>query len=88
MRSIAASVFSHLHNLDLTFHTSRQTGGLSKIIDRGTRGINFVLSAMLFNVVPTFLEMVLVASILGWKCGVEMAGLTVGMLLAYTGTGA
>lgn len=78
-------VFAHLHALDLPFHVSRQTGALSRIIDRGTRGISFILSSMIFNVLPTFLEMIMVAGILGYKCGVAMAGLTVGMLVAYTG---
>ena len=78
-------MFTHLHALDLPFHVSRQTGALSRIIDRGTRGISFVLGAMIFNVLPTFLEMMMVAGILGWKCGPAMAGVTVGMLAAYTG---
>lgn len=80
----------HLHNLDLGFHLSRQTGkekflflvhfklfisgALSKTIDRGSRGINFVLTAMVFNVVPTIFELALVSSILGYKCGAAFAG--------------
>ncbi|KFM65308.1 ATP-binding cassette sub-family B member 7, mitochondrial, partial [Stegodyphus mimosarum] len=61
IRRVAKSVFLHLHNLDLSFHLSRQTGALSKAIDRGTRGINFVLSALVFNVVPTAFEVALVS---------------------------
>lgn len=64
IRRIAKNVFLHLHNLDLGFHLSRQTGALSKAIDRGTRGISFVLSALVFNLGPTVFEMVLVSSIL------------------------
>jgi ATP-binding cassette, subfamily B (MDR/TAP), member 7 len=67
IRKIATNVFLHLHKLDLSFHLNRQTGALSKTIDRGSRGINFVLSAMLFNVVPTFFELALVSTILGIK---------------------
>jgi ABC-type transport system involved in Fe-S cluster assembly fused permease/ATPase subunit len=43
IRSVAARVFSHLHGMDLAFHLSRQTGAVSRVIDRGTRGINFIL---------------------------------------------
>lgn len=74
IRKIAKNVFLHLHNLDLAFHLSRQTGALSKTIDRGSRGINFVLSAMVFNIVPTVFELALVSSILGIKCGAAFAG--------------
>ncbi|CAB1337588.1 unnamed protein product, partial [Coregonus sp. 'balchen'] len=64
IRRIAKNVFLHLHSLDLGFHLSRQTGALSKAIDRGTRGISFVLSAIVFNLGPTVLEMGLVSAIL------------------------
>jgi ATP-binding cassette, subfamily B (MDR/TAP), member 7 len=77
----------HLHNLDLAFHLNRQTGALSKTIDRGSRGINFVLNAMVFNVVPTIFELALVSSILGVKCGLAYAGISmgcVGIYAAYT----
>jgi len=69
IRKIAQNVFRHLHNLDLNFHLNRQTGALSKTIDRGSRGISFVLSAMLFNVVPTLCELSLVSGILWYTCG-------------------
>uniref|UniRef100_A0A3P8XGE3 Iron-sulfur clusters transporter ABCB7, mitochondrial n=1 Tax=Esox lucius TaxID=8010 RepID=A0A3P8XGE3_ESOLU len=64
IRRIAKNVFLHLHNLDLGFHLSRQTGALSKAIDRGTRGISFVLSAIVFNLGPTMFEMGLVSTVL------------------------
>uniref|UniRef100_A0A0P4W1W0 Iron-sulfur clusters transporter ABCB7, mitochondrial n=3 Tax=Scylla TaxID=6760 RepID=A0A0P4W1W0_SCYOL len=83
IRKIAKNVFLHLHNLDLNFHLSRQTGALSKAIDRGSRGINFVMSALVFNVVPTIFEVSLVAGILAYKCGWEFAGVTVGCIGAY-----
>ena len=63
IRSVANRVFAHLHALDLGFHLSRQTGALNRIMDRGTRGINFILTSMVFNVVPTALEVVLVAGV-------------------------
>ncbi|XP_067012941.2 iron-sulfur clusters transporter ABCB7, mitochondrial isoform X2 [Anabrus simplex] len=84
IRRIAKNVFLHLHNLDLSFHLSRQTGALSKTIDRGSRGINFVLSAMVFNVVPTVFELALVSTILGVKCGAAFAGVSLGCVALYT----
>ena len=61
IRQVANRVIKHLHDLDLGFHLSRQTGALNRIMDRGTRGINFILTSMVFNVVPTALEVSLVA---------------------------
>ncbi|KAG8553829.1 hypothetical protein GDO81_003567 [Engystomops pustulosus] len=84
IRRIAKNVFLHLHNLDLGFHLSRQTGALSKAIDRGTRGISFVLSALVFNLGPTMFEVLLVSSILYYKCGAQFALVTLGTLGAYT----
>ncbi len=73
VRRIALKVFRHLHDLDLAFHLERQTGGLSRDIERGTRGINFVLSFMLFNILPTLLEIGLVTGILLWNFSVWFA---------------
>ncbi|KFB48636.1 hypothetical protein ZHAS_00016628 [Anopheles sinensis] len=84
IRKIATNVFLHLHNLDLQFHLSKQTGALSKTIDRGSRGINFVLTAMVFNVVPTMFELALVSSILGMKCGLAYAALSMGCVGVYS----
>lgn len=61
IRDVANRVFAHLHALDLRFHLERQTGALNRVLDRGTRGINFILSSMVFNVLPTALEVALVA---------------------------
>lgn len=85
IRKIATNVFMHLHNLDLKFHLNRQTGALSKTTDRGSRAINFVLTAMLFNIVPTIFEMALVSSILGVKCGAAFAGISFGTVAVYAG---
>uniref|UniRef100_A0A1Q3F901 Iron-sulfur clusters transporter ABCB7, mitochondrial n=1 Tax=Culex tarsalis TaxID=7177 RepID=A0A1Q3F901_CULTA len=84
IRKIATNVFLHLHNLDLQFHLSKQTGALSKTIDRGSRGINFVLTAMVFNIVPTIFELALVSSILGVKCGAAYAALSMGCVGVYS----
>merc|ERR1719336_3396203 len=84
IRRIAQNVFRHLHNLDLTFHLNRQTGALSKTIDRGSRGISFVLSALVFNAVPTLLELSLVCGILAYKFGLEYAQLALATVTVYT----
>lgn len=64
MRRVGLKVFSHLHSLDLDFHLSRKTGGLSRDIERGTSGINFLLRFLLFNIIPTIFELLLVALVL------------------------
>jgi len=87
IRKIARNVFTHLHNLDLSFHLNRQTGALSKTIDRGSRGISFVLSALVFNVMPTMIELGMVCGVLAYTCGPAYAGLafsTVALYAAFT----
>lgn len=64
IRSIALETFQHLHRLSLRFHLDRQTGGLSRAIERGTKGIEFLLSFILFNIGPTLFEILLVCGIL------------------------
>jgi ATP-binding cassette subfamily B (MDR/TAP) protein 7 len=81
---LATQVFRHLHNLDLNFHLNRQTGALSKAIDRGTRGISFVLSALVFNIFPTIIEVGLVSCILYSKFGLNYALVSVGCIAGYT----
>ena len=81
---LATDVFRHLHRLDLNFHLNRQTGALSKAIDRGTRGISFVLSAIVFNIAPTVLEVILVSGILYSKFGIQYALVSVGCIAGYT----
>ena len=64
IREITRKVFLHVLNLDLNFHLNRQTGALAKTMDRGSKGINFIMNALVFNVVPTIFEVSLVAGIL------------------------
>jgi ATP-binding cassette subfamily B protein len=64
IRRVALTVFRHLHSLSLRFHLDRQTGGMSRDIERGTRGISTLLSYMLFSIIPVILEFVLVAGVL------------------------
>lgn len=63
-RKIALETFKHLHSLSLKFHLERQTGGISRVIERGTRAIRFVLSFVVFNIGPTIFELLMVISIL------------------------
>lgn len=67
IRMIALRTFKHLHSLSLEFHLARQTGGLTRVIERGTRAIQFVLNFMTFNVVPTLFEIALVTAIMVYK---------------------
>jgi len=69
IRQISLTMFKHLHNLSLQFHLNRQTGALAKYIDRGTKGIDFLLRYVLFNIVPTFFEVFLVSGILFYLYG-------------------
>lgn len=84
IRRVATQVFNHLHNMDLMFHLNRNTGSLSKTIDRGTRAINFILSALVFNVFPTLLEVSLVSALLYYKFSYEYAAVTLGCIATYS----
>ncbi len=64
IRTVALRVFEHLHRLSLRFHLDRQTGGLSRAIERGTKGIEFTLAFMLFSIIPTLIEILVVCVIL------------------------
>ena len=76
IRQISLTMFQHLHNLSLQFHLNRQTGGLAKYIDRGTKGIDFLLRYVLFNIIPTFFEVFLVSGILFYLYGPWYAFIT------------
>ncbi|KAG2107598.1 P-loop containing nucleoside triphosphate hydrolase protein [Suillus cothurnatus] len=84
VRRVARETFEHLLNLDLKFHLARQTGGLTRAIDRGTKGITFMLQAIIFRIFPTALEISMVCGILTWKFGWDFAAITVTALAAYT----
>ena len=83
IRRVALQIFTHLHSLSLRFHLERQTGGMSRDIERGTRGISFLLTFLLFNILPTLLEIGLVAAILLVKYSVWFAVITFATLLLY-----
>ncbi len=87
IRTVGLRIFRHLHGLALRFHLERRTGGLSRVIERGTKGIERLLSFMLFNILPTLLEMVMVAAILWglfnfWFAFATLS--TVGIYIAFT----
>lgn len=83
VRRIALKVFRHLHSLALKFHLERQTGGVSRDIERGSRGISFLLTFMLFNIIPTLVEIGLVAGILLVKYRPAFALITFGTVAVY-----
>ncbi|MBT3777041.1 MAG: ABC transporter ATP-binding protein/permease [Pelagibacteraceae bacterium] len=83
IRRVSLKIFKHLHYLSLDFHLSRQTGGLNRYIDRGTKGIDFLLRYVLFNVVPTFIELMLVIGILFALYGYEYALITLVTITIY-----
>ncbi len=76
IRKVALDTFRHLHALSLRFHLERQTGGLSRVIERGAKGIEFLLFFVLFNVLPTLLEIGLVCGILWWLYDWRYAAVT------------
>jgi ATP-binding cassette subfamily B protein len=78
IRRVALEVFRHLHSLSLRFHLERQTGGVSRDIERGTRGISSLLSYMLFSIIPVILEFTLVAVVLLKKFDWRFAAVTFG----------
>ncbi len=87
VRTIALATFQHLHRLSLRFHLERQTGGLSRAIERGNAGIQFALSFTLFNIIPTIFEIILVCGILivrydGWLAAATFV--TIALYVALT----
>ncbi|APA13456.1 hypothetical protein sscle_11g082260 [Sclerotinia sclerotiorum 1980 UF-70] len=84
IRKVACNVFDHLLRLDLNFHLSKQTGGLTRAIDRGTKGISFLLTSMVFHVFPTVLEISMVCGILTYQYGAKFAAITALTMVAYT----
>lgn len=83
VRKIALEVFEHLHRLSLRFHINRQTGGVTRDIERGTRGISSLLSFMLFNILPTLVEISLVSAILFSRYDWPFAAVTLGAIACY-----
>jgi ATP-binding cassette subfamily B protein len=80
---VALETFRHLHRLSMRFHLERQTGGLSRAIERGTNGIDNLLHYLLFQIVPTFFEILLVASVLWGLYDIRFAAITLATIAAY-----
>ena len=85
VRRIALSVFTHLHNLSLRFHLERQTGGVSRDIDRGTRAISNLISYTLYSILPTIIELVLVMGVLAYKYDQVFVWITLASIVCYVG---
>jgi ATP-binding cassette subfamily B protein len=85
IRRVALTVFRHLHGLSLRFHLERQTGGVSRDIERGTRGISTLLSYMLFSIIPVILEFGLVAAVLFAKFDWRFVAVTFTAIVVYLG---
>jgi len=83
IRRVALEVFRHLHSLSLRFHLERQTGGVSRDIERGTNGISTLLSYMLFSIIPVILEFSLVAAVLLTRFDWRFAAITFGAVAVY-----
>src|SRR6185437_10679797 len=83
MREVAVSTFAHVHTLSLRFHLERKTGGLSRVIERGTKGIDTLLSFALFSIFPTIVLLAFYAVILFVKLNLTIALVTIAMVAAY-----
>jgi ABC-type transport system involved in Fe-S cluster assembly fused permease/ATPase subunit len=83
MRRVSLQAFQHLHSLDLNFHLNRRTGGLSRDIERGVSGVSFLLRIMVFNIIPTLLELAMVTGILLINYTVGFALITIGAVVCY-----
>lgn len=84
IKRVAHNTFVHLLNMDLNFHLSRQTGGLTRAIDRGTKGISYVLNAMVFHIIPISFEISMVCGILIYNYGLSFAAVTLATMLSYS----
>jgi ABC-type transport system involved in Fe-S cluster assembly fused permease/ATPase subunit len=82
-RSISLQVFRHLHALSLRFHLERQTGGMTRDIERGTRGVHSLISYSLYSIIPTLIEVALVLTLLAVKFDVWFAWITIVALVVY-----
>ena len=83
VRRVALNVFRHLHSLSLRFHLNRQTGGMTRDIERGTRGISTLLTFMLFSIIPVILEFLLVAAVLFARFDWRFVAVTFAAVIAY-----
>jgi ABC-type transport system involved in Fe-S cluster assembly fused permease/ATPase subunit len=87
IRRLAIETFAHIHRLSLRYHITRKTGGLSRIIERGVKGVDFLLRFLLFSIGPLILELTMVAGIFAWVFGWQYAAVvivTISLYVAFT----
>jgi len=85
MRRVGHKVFQHLHSLDLAYHLNRRTGGVSRDIERGVNGISFLMRFMVFNIVPTFVEIGMIMVLLFWNYSAWYALIVLISVVSYIG---
>ncbi len=85
MRRVGHKVFQHLHSLDLAYHLNRRTGGVSRDIERGVHGISFLMRFMIFNIVPTFVEIGMIMILLFWNYSAWYALIVLLSVVTYVG---
>ena len=83
IRRLAIETFTHIHQLSLRYHITRKTGGLSRIIERGVKGVDFLLRFMLFSIGPLILELSMVAGIFAWVFGWQYAAVVIVTITLY-----
>ena len=83
LREVGVSTFAHVHTLSLRFHLERKTGGLSRVIERGTKGIDTLLSFAVFSIFPTLFQLILFSTIMVLKLNWTIALVTIAMVAAY-----
>ena len=83
LRQLAIETFTHLHNLSLSYHLSRKTGALSRVIERGVKGVDFLLRFLLFSIVPLFLELLMTAMILFFVFDVRFLVIVLATIIVY-----
>ena len=83
LRQLALETFTHLHTLSLSYHLSRKTGALSRVIERGVKGVDFLLRFLLFSIVPLFLELLMTSIILYFVFDIRFLVIVLATILVY-----
>ena len=85
IRDVGRKTFDHVHKMDMQFHLERNTGQLSRVLDRGNRSVTFVLNAMVFHIGPTLLEVSLVTGLMAYSFGMQHSAIVLGTVGSYVG---
>jgi len=83
IRNLSKSIFKHLHDLDMNFHVCRKTGEVSRALNRGAKGFNYTMKAIVHHIFPTMLEISMVTGLLWYSCGGQFAGITIATITTY-----